>query len=328
MLSPASSHHLESHHYHTRCRPEGSRTEMGPPAAQHSSTIETAVWWQTGRAWVSLAAMLTDCDSCPGGSLITTHADRRGPTRREVLAAGLAATGMLVAGRPAVARPTGASEGDYGPFKMGLQSYSLRGYTTEGHADLKKALAATKELGVHYWEAFPAHVPLTDDREKIKAVKDELEASGVHVDGWGVVGLGKDEADDRKVFEFARALGLGYLTVDPDPDSFDLLDELVEEYGIPIGIHNHGPGHKYALIYTIARSIKDHSLAWPRPAGPLRRSARPDQHHAGGQPQAAPSRRNGRASDQRSPHGSSVIVQFDRAISSAMVLTSTGLVTW
>ena len=197
---------------------------------------------------------------------MTPHADRRGLTRREVLAtglgaAGLAATGMLVTGRPAVARPTGAtgaSEGDYGPFKMGLQSYSLRGYTT-GHADLKKALAATKELGVHYWEAFPAHVPLTVDRQKIRAVKDELEASGVHVDGWGVVGLGKDEAADRKIFEFARAMGLGYLTVDPDPDSFDLLDKLVEEYGIPIGIHNHGPGHKYALIDTIAKSIKDHS---------------------------------------------------------------------
>ncbi|MGD0045175.1 MAG: hypothetical protein ABSE84_33045, partial [Isosphaeraceae bacterium] len=67
---------------------------------------------------------------------MTPHADRRGLTRRDVLAAGLAATGMLVTGRPAVARPTGAtgaSEGDYGPFKMGLQSYSLRGYTTEGH---------------------------------------------------------------------------------------------------------------------------------------------------------------------------------------------------
>ncbi len=34
---------------------------------------------------------------------------------------------------------------------------------------------------------------------------------------------------------------------------------LVEEYGIPIGIHNHGPGHKYALMDTIAKSIKDHS---------------------------------------------------------------------
>src|SRR5271157_5672138 len=37
-------------------------------------------------------------------------------------------------------------------------------------------------------------------------------------------------------------------------------------------------------------------------------------------PQAAPS--------WKSTHGWNVIVQFDRAISSAMVLTSTGLVTW
>jgi inosose dehydratase len=193
---------------------------------------------------------------------MTLHADSRGLTRRNVLAAGLAATGMLVAGRPTLARLAGAAsatEGDYGPFKMGLQSYSLRGYTTQGHVDLKKALAATKELGLQYWEAFPAHIPQTDDRERIKAVKDEFEAYGVHVDGWGVVGLGKNEAADRKVFEFARALGIGYLTVDPEPDSFDLLDKLVEEYGIPVGIHNHGPGHKYALIDTIAQSIKDHS---------------------------------------------------------------------
>ena len=51
------------------------------------------------------------------------------------------------------APPSATREGDYGPFKMGLQSYSLRGYTTDGKADLSKALAVTKDLGVHYWEA-------------------------------------------------------------------------------------------------------------------------------------------------------------------------------
>src|SRR5271165_390352 len=79
--------------------------------------IETAAYWRIGRAWVSLAAMLTDCNSCPGVSLMISHVDRRGLTRREVLATGLGATGMLVTGRPAVARPTGATgaaEGDRG----------------------------------------------------------------------------------------------------------------------------------------------------------------------------------------------------------------------
>jgi sugar phosphate isomerase/epimerase len=142
---------------------------------------------------------------------------------------------------------------------MGLQSYSLRGYTSGGQADVKKALAVTKDLGLHFWEAFPAHLPMTDDLAKLKAMKDEIEAQEVHVSGYGVVHLGKDEAADRKIFEFAKAMGLAYLTVDPDPASFDLLDKLVEEYDIPIGIHNHGPGHRYALIDNIAKAIKDHS---------------------------------------------------------------------
>ncbi len=189
-------------------------------------------------------------------------ADDRSMTRRDLMSAGLATAGMLAAGHAArteLARTGAADEGEFGPFKMGLQSYSLRGLTTGGQADLKKALSATRELGLHFWEAFPAHVPMTDDRARIQAIKDEIEAAGVHVSGYGVVHLGKDEAADRKIFEFAKALGLGYLSVDPDPAAFDLLDKLVEEYDIPIGIHNHGPGHHYALIDTIARDIKDHS---------------------------------------------------------------------
>ena len=183
-------------------------------------------------------------------------------TRRDLMTAGLAAAGMLAAGQSAragLARFSAADEGEYGPFKMGLQSYSLRGLTTDGHEDLKKALSATRELGLHYWEAFPAHVPMIEDHARLLAIKDEVEAAGVHVSGYGVVHLGKDEAADRKIFEFAKAFGIGYLSVDPDPASFDLLDKLVEEYNIPIGIHNHGPGHQYALIDTIAKAIKDHS---------------------------------------------------------------------
>ena len=117
----------------------------------------------------------------------------------------------------------------------------------------------TKDLGLHFWEAFPAHIPQTNDPAKIRAIKDQLEAAGVQLSGYGVVHLSSDEAANRKLFEFAKAMGLGYLSVDPDPESFDLLDKLVEEYDVPIGIHNHGPGHRFALIDTIASAIKNHS---------------------------------------------------------------------
>jgi inosose dehydratase len=179
-----------------------------------------------------------------------------GLTRRDFLAAGLATVGAISTGAKAVARGVaiGTREGDYGPFKMGLQSYSLRGYTNVG-----KALVVTRDLGVRYWEAFPDHIPITADPAKIRAIKEEMEGAGVHVIGYGVVDLGKDEAANRKVFDFARAMGVGYVSVNPDPQSFDVLDKLVDEYNIPIGIHNHGPGHRFAKIDTIARAIKDHS---------------------------------------------------------------------
>ena len=32
----------------------------------------------------------------------------------------------------------------------------------------------------------------------------------------------------------------------------------MEEFGVGVGIHNHGPGHRYAKIETISDAIKDH----------------------------------------------------------------------
>ena len=188
---------------------------------------------------------------------MSSGGSKRELSRRDVLSAGLAATAAgagVLNGFVAFSQ-----EHDNAPFQIGLQSYSLRGYTRDGHADLRKALAVTKDLGLHFWEAFPLHVPQTDDPRRIRAIKDQFAAADVQLSGYGVVHLGNDEAANRRLFEFAKAMGLKYLSADPDPESFDLLDKLVEEYDIPIGIHNHGPGHRFALIDTIASAIKNHS---------------------------------------------------------------------
>ncbi|HZW29715.1 MAG TPA: sugar phosphate isomerase/epimerase [Isosphaeraceae bacterium] len=181
-------------------------------------------------------------------------------TRRRLLAAGGSVAGSLVLGGLARAQDKGSSESDgpYHPFKMGLQSYSLRGYAVNGRPDLPKALQVTKELGLHFWESYPAHVPMMNNSQAISFSKREIEAWGITVVGYGVVPLTKDAAATRRVFAFAKAMGLEYLSASPSPDSFDLLDRLVEESGIAVGIHNHGPGDRYAKIETIAAAIKDH----------------------------------------------------------------------
>jgi len=141
---------------------------------------------------------------------------------------------------------------------MGLQSYSLRGYVNGGKADVEKALAVTKELDIHYWEAYPAHFPLTTTPDDIARYRKLATDNGISVVGYGVNRFSKDHDANRKLFEFAKAMGLEYMSADPTPDSFESLDKLVEEYGVGVGIHNHGPGHRYAMIDTISAAIKDH----------------------------------------------------------------------
>ena len=43
---------------------------------------------------------------------------------------------------------------DWGGFKMGLQSYTLRDF------DTAKALEHTAKFGLKYWESFSKHVPV------------------------------------------------------------------------------------------------------------------------------------------------------------------------
>jgi sugar phosphate isomerase/epimerase len=176
-------------------------------------------------------------------------------TRREAIAASFAAAGALALGRTR-AEAADPSPGAYGPFKMGLQSYSLRGLTTDGKADLDKALRATKDLGISYWESYVAHVPT--DAALAADYKKRCADQGVSVIGYGVMRFSKDHDKNMKVFQFAKAMGLGYVSADPDPDAFDSLDKLVAEYGVAIGIHPHGPGHRWDKIDKISSAIKDH----------------------------------------------------------------------
>jgi sugar phosphate isomerase/epimerase len=170
------------------------------------------------------------------------------PNRREFLAASLGTAGALALGaRAALGDPR--EDAPYGPFRMGLQSYSLRGFKTE------EALAKTKDLGLHFWESYSAHTK--PDPAKAADSKALAASFGVEITGFGVSSFTKNHDANRRLFEFGKALGVEYLSADPDRDAFGSLEKLVEEYGIAIGIHPHGPGAKWATIDEIHAAIKD-----------------------------------------------------------------------
>src|SRR5581483_11001692 len=74
--------------------------------------------------------------------------------------------------------------------------------------------------------------------ETIQKVKDKLEKYKLHAVNYGVVGIPKDEAQARKIFEFAKTLGLRAVTTE-SVDAIDTIEKMVKEYDIKVGFHDH-----------------------------------------------------------------------------------------
>ena len=160
-----------------------------------------------------------------------------------MVAAGLAVSGLepVFAAKP------------YGDLRMGMQSYTYRNFSFED------AMKKIGDLGLHHVELFSGHVNHAEmTPEKLKHVKMVLKDNGLQCDAYGVNGFSRDEKAARAIFEFGNELGMRSLSADPTKNSFDMLDKLVEEYKIPIAIHNHGPKHHWGKPEVILEAIKDH----------------------------------------------------------------------
>ena len=164
--------------------------------------------------------------------------------RRGFLATGAAACAAAI-GRPAsaavAARPA-----------IGIQTYSLRGYKVD------EALRHAKDLGFDTVEVYSGMFPITDDAAVIAAQRKMAADLGLTISAHGINKFTKDTAANRKVFAYAKALGAPILGADPDPDSFDSLDDLVKEFDIKIAIHNHGPTHRYNKVVDVLQAIEKH----------------------------------------------------------------------
>jgi sugar phosphate isomerase/epimerase len=172
---------------------------------------------------------------------------------------GFLRTGAALGLAALTARSAAADKQDqpFAGFRVGAQSYTFRNFTTE------QALKRMQDLGLHYVEFYPKHAPLTGDRARIDALLRLCKDYGITPAAWGVQRFTRDHDQNRNYFEFGRALGLKMLSADPDPDSFDSLDKLCEEYKIAIGIHPHGPEglgrlHRWYSAETILKAVKDH----------------------------------------------------------------------
>jgi sugar phosphate isomerase/epimerase len=176
-------------------------------------------------------------------------------SRRDFLKIGTAAALGAAVSTPNLLAEKGKDA--FGGFTLGAQSYTFR------HFNLEQALQRMKDLGLHAAEFYQGHVPLTDDPKKISALLKLCKDYEVTPLAWGVQHFSKNTDENKKIFEFGKALGIKAFSASPDKDAFDSLDKLCEEYQIAIAIHPHGPvgGGKLDQWYSaeiIHDAVKDH----------------------------------------------------------------------
>jgi sugar phosphate isomerase/epimerase len=74
--------------------------------------------------------------------------------------------------------------------------------------------------------------------ETIAIVKRKLGQNKITAVGYGVVNIPKDEPGARRVFEFARKMGMRVLITE-SVDSIDTLEKLAKEYDVGVAYHHH-----------------------------------------------------------------------------------------
>lgn len=154
---------------------------------------------------------------------------------------GLFAVLVLTAGlaRPALAAPI-PEESKVGGFAIGAQAWTFNRFS------VFEAIEKNAQAGGRVIELFPGQKlsPSEDVRfdhnapdEVIQKVKDKLAQHKVRAVNYGVVGA-RDEAEWRKIFEMGRTLGL-YAVTTEDVNQLDVIEKLVKEFDIRVGIHEH-----------------------------------------------------------------------------------------
>jgi L-ribulose-5-phosphate 3-epimerase len=89
-----------------------------------------------------------------------------------------------------------------------------------------------------------------------EAIKQAAAAKGIKLVNIGVVKLPPDEAESRKVFEFAKKMGIDTLVAEPVPAALDTVEKLCKEYNIKVGIHNHPKPSPYWNPDTVLEAVK------------------------------------------------------------------------
>lgn len=146
-------------------------------------------------------------------------------------------------------------------WKLGSQAYTFNKFS------FYQAVEKIDSCNLQYVEAYPGQIigggihgkmDFEMPASKRDSIKNFLKAKGVMMKGFGVV-KANNAASWRKLFEFAKAMGVETITSEPDVKDIPLLSQLSDEFNINVALHNHPNPSYYWSPDVVLSSIKGHS---------------------------------------------------------------------
>ncbi len=137
-----------------------------------------------------------------------------------------------------------------GDYNLGVQTWTLR------NLNFDQVVKFCTEHGITNLQVIANHINPNASIEEIKEKKAILDKHGLKAYTFGVAGTSMDKEKNRKLFEFAKLMGIKLIVVEPrDYRILDNLEELVKEYDIKIAIHNHGIKSAYGNPFVVRNLI-------------------------------------------------------------------------
>ncbi|MDR0429485.1 MAG: sugar phosphate isomerase/epimerase [Tannerellaceae bacterium] len=147
-------------------------------------------------------------------------------------------------------------------WRLGIQSYTFHLFP------LTDALDKTQELGIKYIEVFPGHklggkwgdkvFGFDLDDQSRKEIKELARSKGIKIIGTGV--FVTDNSDDwEKMFQFAKAMDMEFITCEPALEDWDLVESLSKKYSIKVSVHNHPQPSAYWRPELLLAQIENRS---------------------------------------------------------------------
>ncbi len=145
---------------------------------------------------------------------------------------------------------------------LGCQAFSFNRFT------FFDAIDKTASLGLKYIEAYPGQklskaAPKATVGPELspglrKAIRQRLADKGLKLINFGVCKL-PDPEQNRKVFDFAKEMGIETIVSEPNVKALGGIDKLCEEYGINLAIHNHAKPTPYWDPEIVLKALEGRS---------------------------------------------------------------------